>query len=334
MALNNPDLLFPILEDLSQKLRHFNHLISYALDDAEHIVHVSADQTAQASFDTHHAANTKEEDNNKIIYWENETNSMLNKVNILQQNILDVHTKLVSIRSACNQSLDYWTGELSKARIWLNSAKNRLATATTNLNIAINNLQSAQASLSSAQSALSSCQNSYRTDKDGRRIYNDCSSYAAQVANAQQRVYRAQADCNYWQQEKREAEIEVAKAEARVRRCDDGVSLTQQAITINNLNFNIVQEADNFCKRSQEEIKSAQDIMVRARQKNVQQDELVQQNRTNLNAAQSFSDEARGYFIEANKISNQVQIYGNLAGEEINRKIDLLKEFSAMPDGI
>ncbi|KAA2239216.1 hypothetical protein F0L74_23710 [Chitinophaga agrisoli] len=334
MALNNPDILYPLLDQLSQKVRYLNHRISYAIDDARRLVDVAVDQTNQATFETNYVANIKDEDAEKIDYWDNETTSMRNKLNRLLQGIEATHNRLNGIRRACNQSAQHWNKEHDIAVAWLRRAKNRLATAINNLNIAISSLQAAEARLNRAQSALSSCQNSYRTDSNGRRIYNDCSGHQREVANARHQVSIAQDEVRRWELEKREAEVEVAAAEARVRRCEEALSLIRQATDMNAVSINIILDADNFCRRGLEEVRSAGEIISRTKELNAQQDALVQENKAHLATAQNFSSDASTSFARASSLSADVQSYGSRAGEEIDRKVDLLKEFGFTPGNL
>jgi chromosome segregation ATPase len=334
MALNNPDILYPLLDEMSQKVRQLNHRISYAIDDARQLITVVNDQTNEAIYETNYVANIKDEDAHKIAYWDHETVVMLDKTNKLLQDINAVHAKLQRISHACNQSLQHWDNEHVKALAWLQRAKARLATAISSLNMALNNLRSAESRLNSARNALSGCRSSYRTDSQGRRVSNDCSSHESAVSNAQQAVHRAQEECRYWEREKRDAEAEVASAEARVRRCNEALALTKQAIASNNVSIGMMQEADNYCRRTLEEIRSAGEIVEKAKEINIRQETLVQENKVHLGTAQTFSNEANISFIGANKLSEDVQLYGNMAGEEIDRKVDLLKEFGNTPGNL
>lgn len=334
MALNNPDILYPLLDDMSHKIRHLNHRISYAMDDAERVMQITIDQTGNATFDTHQVTNLKDEDQDEIAYWDRETTGMINKANVLMQEVRLLHAKLMGVKNACDQSFGYWNNEHAKALVWLEQAKERLAYAIHNLNLALSRLRSAEAELSSAQSALSNCRNSYRTDSQGRRIYNDCSGYEQRVTNAQYDVQRARDECRRWEIEKRNAEVEVAQAEARVNRCTQSLEIVRQAISNNNISLNIANEADNFCQRCLEEIRSAADTIVRAKANNHRQDILVQENRAYLSTAHQLSNDAGINYREANKLASDVQLYGNLAGEEVDKKVDLLKEFALSPHNL
>lgn len=334
MALNNPDILYPLLNDLSFKIRHLNHRISYAMDDAEHIMQVTIDQTGNAIFDTHYMANLKDEDQDKIGYHDRETKNMLNKADTLMQEMQLLQSRLMQVKNACDKSLRYWNNEHAKALAWLESANASLAHAEYNLNMALRRLRSAEAELSSAQSALNNCRNSYKTDNQGRRIYNNCSGYEQQVSNAKYAVQRARDECRRWEIERNNAEAEVAQAEARVNGCIQSLEIVRQAISNNNVTLNIANEAANFCQRCVEEIRSAADAIGRAKANNNWQHTLVQENRTHLDTARNLSNDASNSFHEANKLAGDVQQYGNLACEEVDKKVDLLKEFSISPPNL
>jgi hypothetical protein len=330
MGLNNPDILFPLLEDLSQKVRNLNHRISYTLDDGEQLKNISADQTSQATFDTNHTANVKANDESKIRYWDNEVNNMLDKTNSLLSRINDSESKLKRLLIACSQSTTHWNGQLSYANNKLQEWTNYRNQAIRNMDIARANYNAAQSAYSSAQSGYYSCMNA--KDSQGRPANRNCSGYQHQMSAAQNAMNQAQHDFQKWEQEKIKAENEIRHWEARIVKCKDSLSKINQAQTATNIGLQSIQESANFAQRSLEEINSAKVKIGKAKERNAEQDILVSKNLSNIKTSQSLSDDSKNSFISANKLATQVQFYGNTASEEINKKVDTLKEFSITPN--
>ncbi|MBX3255545.1 MAG: hypothetical protein KF862_15525 [Chitinophagaceae bacterium] len=332
MPINNPDILYPLLDELSHKVRNLNHRISYTIDDAEQLKNASSDQTNQATFDTNHTADVKTSDESKIRYWENETVHLLGKTNDLIARINDNETKFQRIQVAVNQSISYWESEL-------NVAQQKLAEWQAYRNKAIGGMNTAQANYNRADAERQSAVNAYHNcmnarDSQGRPLNRNCSGYQSQINAAESAMQRARQEYHYWEQEKIKAEAEIRKWEARIAKCQDSLHKLSQALTAANSGLQLVREAANYSQRSLEELNSAKALVAKAGEKNAEQEILVTRNVTNIQAAQILSDDSKSSFIAANKLASQVQFYGSSASEEINRKVDDLKEFSITPNSL
>jgi chromosome segregation ATPase len=330
MGLNNPDILFPLLEDLSQKVRNLNYFISYTLDDGEQLKNISSDQTSQATFDTNHTVNIKANDGSIIQYWDNEVNSMLDNTNTLVSRITDTESKLKKLLIACNQSITYWNNELRIAQNELSNWKAKLNQAIQGMNAAAIAEQNAIARYRNAESGFYHCRNA--KDSQGRPLNRNCSGYQIEMSNAQADINRARQEFLIWKQRKEEAEHQIQLWEARIVKCKDSLSKLSQAKTTTNIGLQSIQEAANFAQRCLEEISSAKILVGKAKEKNAEQEVLANQSLFNIRISQSLSDDSKNSFMSANKLATQVQFYGSAASEEITKRADTLKEFSITPN--
>ncbi|MBX2925856.1 MAG: hypothetical protein KF746_26915 [Chitinophagaceae bacterium] len=332
MPINNPDILHPLLDELSQKVRNLNHRISYTIDDAEQLKNISSDQTSQATFDTNHTSDVKANDESKIRYWENETTQLIAKTNDLIVRVNDNEAKFKRIQIAVNQSISYWNSELIIAQKKLAEWQAYRNKAVQGMNIAQANYNRADADRRAAVNAYHNCMDA--KDSQGRPLNRNCSGYQSQIYAAESAMQQAQQEYRYWEQEKIKAEAEIRKWEARIAKCNDSLHKLSQALTAANSGLQLIHEAADYSQRSLEELNSAKALVVKAQEKNAEQDALVAQNLANIQAAQTLSDHSKSSFIAANKLASQVQFYGSSASAEINRKVDDLKEFSIIPNSL
>lgn len=332
MPVNNPDILHPLLDELSQKVRDLNHRISHTIDDAEQLKNVSSDQTNQATFDTNHTSDTKVNDERKIQYWENETMRLFERTNDLIVRVNENDATFKRLQAAINRSISYWNNELifaqKKMEEWQgyrNKAIQGMDTARANYNRAENERQS-------AVNAYQNCINA--RDNQGRPLNRNCSGYQSQISAAESAMQQAQQDFRYWEQEKIKAEAEIRKWEDRITNCKDSLHQLNQASTIASRGLQLIHEAADYSQRTLEELNSAKALVVKAQEKNAEQETLVSQNSTNIQVAQTLSDQSKNSFITANKLASQVQFYGSSASVEIDKKVDDLKEFSITPNSL
>lgn len=123
-----------------------------------------------------------------------------------------------------------WRAGLGRAQDQLSRARDELRRAQAALASAQQRLSQAQSELRYAQSALSSCRSSYRTDQQGRRIYNNCSGEAARVGRANSEVAAAQGEVSAAEAEVNRTQAEVDRCVRVVAQCEAGLSRAQRIV--------------------------------------------------------------------------------------------------------
>lgn len=171
----------------------------------------------------------------------------------------DAHEMSEAVAAEARQSVETWQAGLARANDQLDLARAERARARSALESAQAQLRSAESELNSARSSLSSCESSYRTDEQGRRIYNNCSYEQGRVNRAQSEVSRLSSVVAAARERVARAEAEVARCEALVDRCTVGVA---QARAITDDAMRTVGDAASaiaYVERGRSEVEAAQE---------------------------------------------------------------------------
>nr|VFK15107.1 MAG: hypothetical protein BECKLPF1236B_GA0070989_10724 [Candidatus Kentron sp. LPFa] len=217
--------------------------------------------------------------------------------------------------------LDYWTGELTKARDWLNTAlarenlaQGQFLSAEQKLSIALSELHAAKDELASA------CHRKEYAGQDsqGNSIYRsvDLGRYKIAVESAQTDVDHCKAQLEYARHELRAAIADRKAAEARITVCEKSVSRCHEAVSsagkaveyahnalvmaergLEEANRGL-ERADQGIRYAQEEIDIAEEMKQDARQATQRSSD----GRLKFNAALEYVENAQLYVVEGCRV--------------------------------
>lgn len=356
MGLNNPDLLYPKLEELVDHVQIWNERASEMVNGCEQLQAQASDHLLAYGQRVALAKNQIEEDEILVDHARHEVKSLMEKCSMELKEVHQLKSETEKVIREGKGIVAYWEGELQAARDWLARAQERLRLAEIDLSnaqaelmdserelrSAEYELESAQNQLRSAQAALSNCQNSYDTDREGRRVQRDCSGYAAAVSqaqarvssayqhvqNAKERVSMAHAWVSRAIEERNGAVAEVKAAEARVAHCESALNIAEEGVAHSQSALNQVLEALSLAERSNEEAHAAEYSQKEAALSNHQQKEILDMLFSTLSKAKSAHDDARQNQFNVVSYANTAQNLASNGVEELGIRMDYLKRFA------
>ena len=356
MALNNPDILLPKLDELVDHLQKWNERATDITNESDHLQRISTDQLATFNHYLSIVCNEVEEDGLRVANNRKEVKRLLNKCEAELVEAKNLQTETENVLLEGQEIFTYWKEELSKALSWLARAKERrriaeidLANAQSELGAAQNELANANMELRRAKDALANairalnnCRNSYDTDREGRRYPKDCSYYESAVRDAEARVVRAERDVTNamarliqaedWvrkaNQELNDARAEVKEAQLRVEWCQKALNYSKEGMIQAKAAHLAILYSLNMAERSYEEAQAAEISQQKATARHKDQMALIAiMNGTFGNAASAHND-ARRNQISAVGYANTSQNLASNGLEELGVRIDYLVRFA------
>lgn len=157
-----------------------------------------------------------------------------------------------------------WQAGLQRANGMLMAADAELRRAEAELMAARSRLAEAERQYNAAVNALNSCKASYTVDRNGRRIYRNCSGEAATASSAADRVKDAGYVVQAAQTDVQHAQAEVGRCRDLVARCQTGHSQATSLVGSAKADLAVAQGAIAAGRAGQAEAQEAADLAAQA----------------------------------------------------------------------
>jgi hypothetical protein len=209
-VLRDPRLLILLFQDLDQAVERWTTDLARLEGLANGAASETVEQVDALRLDVRQARDLAEEGAQAADHAERQARQALNDAITARSHAAAAVEATTLVANTAASSLAGWTAGL-------NRANGLLARARVELPAARERLAAAEASYRAAQAALSQCQSTYRTDAQGHRIPNDCSSQASWASACHGAVGLRQAEV-------RRAEAELLRCQQLVTQCEIGTS--------------------------------------------------------------------------------------------------------------
>lgn len=328
MTVQDPRTLIIILNDLIEDLRRWKMTVRDTLTDMSWHQRQGEEKVIQAQHYTAVVRDQAEKDQQDVNYARSEVEQLLSRCYQAQENARQNLIQAQQAQKRAQSTLSHWQEELQLALAWLGQAEARLRIAITERAAAEINLNSTYHSLQSAQSALSRCENSGYTDKHGKYHAPNCSSQRAAVSSAQANVEIAKRRLEAAVNEEKAARREVERAKARVNCCQNAVGYSQQAVSSANIALNYADDAVSFTERSLENVQAATRLVEQASKEAISEQEMADLMSLAVNTSESFTNESRRDFQEAQHLGDSAQRLEISVSKELEQCVENLIEFN------
>lgn len=332
MSIKNPDILIPILDELSKKLRNWAMRSGAVVDDAQVLQDHARDLLGQSTQEVGRVNTAVTQNKYRVKEISLEAQDMLQKAQHIVSKGTEMHNLSFRVKKDSEQTFHLCNEELNKARSWLSSAEARLSQEEQELIIAEGELSLAEHRLPLVESALSRCQSYERRDKNGKIIRKDCSQEQEAVRKAQDDLTNALKRVEHVRHQVEEAKKEVARASARVNTCKNALSYASSALDLAQLATKQAIDLLKYAEECQEEAKGAEQNISYAQKENEEQLAVLDVVLTLSDRISNTHDQAFGHFRHAENLANTSQHYAMSGENEIEIRNDFLREFANIPD--
>jgi hypothetical protein len=232
------------------------------------------------------------------------------------------------VRQRAHDTLDHWNGEKRQADDWLARADRRLSKARQDLANGNADLTQAKARLQRAEEDLRKCRGSYTTDKQGKRVRQNCAKFETAVRTAQAEVTEAEAKVKKAESEMEGAEKEHKRASERVNCCTRAVSLATQAVERAESARQRAMDALSTAERALEHARAAERALEQARTLLESEEEEVDLMLREAQQAENSVDEGQLHLRNTLRYEESAQRYHVIARAEINMRLVYLREIN------
>ena len=327
MGIKDPRILSVILDDLVKQIQQWTTAANQTLKEAEYVQKNAKEQACRAYHDAAFAVTQAENDRQAVISKKNDVDGLISQTGEAVKASQKLREEVSDALDLAEKTLAHWKRELQAALEWLARAQAWLERAFNELARAQSERDSAQSALNYARARLQSCRSSYRTDSQGNRIYNDCSSEEAAVRRAQERLINAEAKVREAQIEVEKARDEVARAQAWVNRCKQAVAYAKEAVGYAEQADDSAKQAENSAERSREDAASADRFVKKAAEKADEEKKFADSMMRKARRAQNSESEAHNHLQNAINYLDSAYHLATRLKQELEYITDHLFEF-------
>jgi ribosomal protein S18 acetylase RimI-like enzyme len=328
MGLIDPKRLALLLEDLLQEVMRWSALASDTLEEAKYAQRYTHERVIQTSRRAR-ILNSRALDD-RILYQTKSTDVSI-LIGNCEEGVKIAETALKElelVRQKAHDTLNHWNGEKRQADEWLSRADRRLSKARQALDNTNATLTQAKSRLQRAEEDLRKCRNASTTDKQGRRVRQNCGKYETAVRMAQVDVTDAEAKVKIAESELKDAEKEHKRATERVNCCDRAVSLATQAVERAESAHQRAADGLSTAERALEHAHAAQRALEQARTLLEAEEEEVDLMLREAQHAENSVDEAQLHLRNTLRYEESAQRYHVIARAEINTRLVYLREIN------
>jgi hypothetical protein len=318
--MSDPRVLMVALEDLIQEIARWSAAASQTLASATYFQSQAKEAVDRAYHRAAVIVDEAQKDEERIASIMSQVTEVVGRT---EAGTADAHQTLGQAqrdRADSSATLQHWEDQLAQALAWLDRARHRLALAIAERERARRAVEQARYNLSLAESRLRGCQN----DKNR----SDCFGEARAVDVAEEAVREAGRWLDIAEIEVSAAEEEVEAAEARVRCCSRAVQFANEAVDVADEEFVYAEKAVNAVERSSEFARAAEQNARAAEVQIAEVMELVRQMQVLVGDAVASAENAATHLLEADRLEESAQRFGQAGRRELEYRIGHLREFN------
>jgi len=317
---NDPRILLQIIDDLSFDLGDWSRTANEICSTANFLQIQTMENASSTMRDARRYSSEFKDMIHQLEIAENSFKTLRRKCDDICKNANDVLNESDIWREKVGTTTSIWQGKLQSAEDWLNRATARLERAVDWLTRAIYEFESAHDKYEEANRRLRSCYND--------RERKTCASEERSALVARQHLEEARENTEKAQKEVEDATEEKDQASQKVTACQNALSILAEAdeiaITAQTIATSAVQEA----MKALDIIQKISKILETAQKARNEADKECDAMEVSVMNGQSCAEEAANFYNLAEDISDQAQHIVHAAIQEMENRMDLLRELN------
>ena len=314
-----PARIASVIGGVSSELGRWSVAATSAVEEAGQAVRWGTEHVQRADHTTNIANDLAQQQENTVAREKQSAERTEESAHDAKMALDTQRSAALQLQGFANQTLQAWTGELSKAQSWQQRAQQRVAKAEVWVARAEQRVVSCQASVRSAERSLSSC----RSNKERK----NCNSEARSLSNAQAELSAAQQDLRRAIAELSEARVELARAIARVQCCQTAVHFAGEAAKASHSSIEQVEEGAHTSELALADAKRAVEAVGRAKDFLEKELAAVERMLSLTVRARRRLDEALAHLRSASDSYQSSQRYAKDAQRDMSLRIERLRDF-------
>lgn len=334
MAFQDPRVLIPRVQGLTDKVQDWEHRSGAAFETGEYTQRLFGEQVRRADAQVSAALSQARDDQYAVETLVREVERSRDRCAAAARHVQQTRLAAVQTRGRANQAVTHWHHELDLARQWLARARTEERRAELERDQARAALSQAQQALAAAERELAAARSRREyagRDSEGRDVYRPVNTapYEAAVSRARQEVSRCQAWLQAAEAALHRAVLDRQAAERRVASCTAALGFAQQAQSVAARSVESADRAGHAVERLHEEQNRASGSARQAEEHYRHEQQAVHDGQTQAAAARDRHTEAQTSLTAAHADQEDARLHATQGRHEIDWRMDQLRAFDA-----